>query len=429
MVWQKPREIAARILLKHAGTRQFVEDALDQELAKIRLSPADRSLVQELCYGTIRWQATLDWLIERRTPNRRPPSTALALARLGLYQIFWLDRVPDHAAVNETVEAARTLDFASQTGFLNALLRGYLRDAEATRAQLAELKQSQPDLGWSHPRWLVQRWQHRLGNDPLQSLLAWNNSPAPTYARINALKTDAGKTIEAWRTEGVEYDFGRWDWVPDATVFRLRKHPPLERLESFAKGWYYIQDPSTLLAVALLAPKPGERILDLCAAPGGKTTLIAQHLDNDGRVIASEPDERRRQRLRANCERLGADVEVIGPEFADPMGPYDAVLVDAPCTNTGVLRRRIEARWRLTPEDVDRCTQVQTDLLRSAATLVRPGGRLVYSTCSLEPEENKERVEAFLAAHPKFRPGPSRQLEPWRDQADGAFAACLIAGA
>ncbi len=391
------------------------------------MSSVDRGLIQELCYGTIRWQAALDWLVERRTPDRRPPPAALSLARLGLYQLFWLDRVPDHAAVNETVEAARTLDLDAQTGFLNALLRGYARESDATRLLLADLKISDPAVGWSHPRWLVERWRHRLGDAALQSLLAWNNTPAQVFARINTLRTDAGRTIEAWRTEGVEYDFGRWDWVPDTLVFRLRRHPPLDKLKSFEDGWYYIQDPSTILSVAMLAPKPGERILDLCAAPGGKATLIAQFLDNDGRVIAAEPDPRRQERLRQNCERLGADVEVIGPEYADPMGPYDAILVDAPCSNSGVFRRRIEARWRLTLQELGRFEKTQSELLDTAAPLLRPGGRLVYSTCSMEPEENRDRIDAFLAAHPGFRLDTARQLDPSRDNADGAYAACLIA--
>lgn len=412
--------------MRHAGARQFIEDVLDQELARTRISPADRGLIQELCYGTVRWQSTLDWLVERRTPNRRPPPGALLLARLGLYQLFWLDRVPDHAAVNETVEAARALDLSAQTGFINALLRGYAREADATRQLLTDLKTQDPALGWSHPRWLVERWKYRLGDAALQTLLAWNNTPAHVFARINTLRTDAERTIQNWRGEGVEYDFGSWDWVPETLFFRLRKHPPLDRLKSFADGGYYIQDPSTVLPVTLMAPRPAERILDLCAAPGGKTTLIAQFLDNDGRVIAAEPDAKRQERLRKNCDRLGADVEVIGPEYAEPMGPYDAVLVDAPCSNSGVLRRRLEARWRLTPQELDRSQKIQTELLETAARLLRPKGRIVYSTCSIEPEENRERVDAFLAAHPGFSLGASRQLDPVRDGVDGAYAACLI---
>lgn len=427
MVWEKPREIAARILLRHAGARLFVEDAVDQELGRSRLPQSDRALIQELCYGTIRWQATLDWLVERRTPQRRPPPGALTLARLGLYQLFWLDRVPDHAAVNETVESARRLELASQTGFLNALLRGYAREADATRALIDELKQTNPAIGWSHPKWLVERWQHRFGKEELESLLAWNNTPASTYARINTLLTDASKVIQAWREEGVDYDFGRWDWVPDSLVFQLRRHPSLDRLASFAKGGYYIQDPSTILAAITLAPRPGERILDLCAAPGGKATLLAQLIDNDGRIIASEPEPRRRDRLRQNADRLGADIEVIGPEQAEIMGPYDAILVDAPCSNTGVFRRRIEARWRLSPEELGRSRRTQEELLHQAAKCVRPGGRIVYSTCSLEPEENREVVDTFLASHPGFRLASSRQLTPPRDRVDGAYTALLLA--
>ena len=427
MVLQKPREIAARILLRQSTERVFIEEAVDRELSHVRLSAADRGLVQELCYGTVRWQTTLDWLIERRTPRHRPPSGALLLARLGLYQIFWLDRVPDHAAVNETVEAARTLNLAGQTGFLNALFRGYIREADVTRQLLQDLRTQQPALGWSHPQWLVDRWAQRLSPAELQTFLAWNNTPSQTFARINVLKTDAGKVIEAWRGENVEYDFTRFDWIPENLVFRLRRHPALERLPSFERGWYYIQDPSTVLAVALLNPKPGERLLDLCAAPGGKVTLAAQWVDNDGVIVATEPDSRRRQRLQQNCHRLGADVQVVTATDPEAQGPFDAVLVDAPCSNTGVLRRRLEARWRLQPDELARCQQAQKDILADAARRVRPGGRIVYSTCSVEPEENSGVVTAFLAANPGYRLERSRQLDPARDGVDGAFVACLVA--
>ena len=405
----------------------FIEEAVDRELGHVRLPAADRGLVQELCYGTVRWQVTLDWLIERRTPRHRPPHPVQLLARLGLYQLFWLDRVPDHAAVNETVEAARTFDFAGQAGFLNALLRGYTREADATRQLLQDLRTSDPALGWSHPRWLVDRWAARLSPAELQTFLAWNNTPAVNYARVNAIKADTGRLIETWRNEGVDYDFTRWEWVPENLVFRLRRHPPLERLESFGRGWYYIQDPSTVLSVALLEPRPGERLLDLCAAPGGKTTLIAQWLDNDGVIVATEPDARRRRRLQENCDRLGADVKVGVATDPEAAGPFDAVLVDAPCSNTGVLRRRLEARWRLQPAELVRSQLQQIELLADAARRLRPGGRLVYSTCSVEPEENADVVKAFLAAHPGYRLTRSRQLDPARDGVDGAYVACLAA--
>jgi 16S rRNA (cytosine967-C5)-methyltransferase len=411
-------------LLRHAREHVFLEELLDRELSGVRLAPEDRSLVQELCYGVTRWRMTLDWLVERQTTQRHPAPAALVLLRLGLYQLFWLDRVPAHAAINETVEAARALDLGAPTGLINAVLRNYAREADATRALLQRLRTQDPPLGWSHPRWLVQRWQPRLSPSELQKLLEWNNTPAPVYARVNTLKADATQLIEGWRAEGVDYDFRSWNWVESNLVFLLRRHPPLERMKTFQKGWFYVQDPSTLLSVRLLDPKPGERILDLCAAPGGKATFIAQIQDNDGRVVAVEPNPKRRARLRDNCERLGADIQVVAPEDPSLQEPFDAVLVDAPCTNTGVLRRRLEARWRLAPGDLDRCNELQRNLLTRALHHVRPGGRVVYSTCSLEPEENEELVRSFLAGRDETV-AASRFLHPARDAVDGAFATVI----
>lgn len=422
MVLQKPREIAVRILTRHAGSHAFIEDLVDRELAANRLNPPDRALVQEICYGCIRWRATLDWLIERRT-RETPPPALRAVLYVGLYQLFWLDRIPDHAAVHATVEVAHALDLSAQTGFVNALLRNYLRDADSTRAEWDRLKTSDPAIGWSHPAWLVQRWSAHRSPEQVQAFLAWNNSPASVFARVNTLKTDAAQIIETWRTEGVDYAFARFDWVPENLIFQLRRHPPLTKLKSFNDGWFYIQDPSTLMAVALLDPQPGEEILDFCAAPGGKATYLAQRIDNDGIVTASEPDIRRRQRLQENCNRLAADVTVVAPDDPRAKGPFDAVLLDAPCSNTGVLRRRIDARWRLSPAELERCRAQQLDLFAQAIRQLRPGGRIVYSTCSVEPEENELCVQAALANHPGTTLEASRQLHPIDDMVDGAFAA------
>lgn len=398
---------------------------MDRQLRAAHLTPTDRSLVQELCYGTTRWRATLDWLIDRQTHEARTDPGARVLLRLGLYQLFWLDRVPDHAAVNETVEVTHALQLSSQRGFINAVLRNYARAADATRQLLKDLRTQQPALGWSHPEWLIERWRERLDPDALQRLLAWNNSPAPVYARVNTIKTDAARLLTRWREEGVDYDFGRWDWIDENQVFLLRRHPPLAHLTSFREGCFYIQDPSTLLAPRILAPQPGERILDLCAAPGGKAAMIAQTLDNDGEIIAVEPDEHRRARLQENCERLGADVVVAAPSARDTKGPFDAVLVDAPCSNTGVLRRRLDVRWRLNPDELARCVKLQRTLLESVLDRLRPGGRVVYSTCSLEPEENMEVVDHILGRHPELQLDQSRLLHPVRDGVDGAFVSLL----
>ena len=425
---QKPREIALRILRRHLEGGAYLEDRLHAELAAVRLDPRDRALVHELVGGIVRWQATLDWLIEARTDGRRQPGLVQVLLRLGLYQLFWLDRVPDHAAVNETVTLARESGAVGQAGFLNAVLRGYVRDRAATRARLETLRRDDPALGWSHPAWLVGRWQSRLGAEALGRLLAWNNTSPPTFARPNSLKLDPARLLERWRDENVEYDFGRWDWIPENHLFRLRTHPPIEKLGTFREGGFYVQDPSTMLAVALLAPQPGERILDTCAAPGGKTTLIAQRMENQGTVVAEELDPARLAALQENCTRLGAACVQCrrAEEGGTPAdGGYDAVLADVPCSNTGVLRRRIDLRWRLRPEDLVRLPELQGRLLDAAIARCRPGGRVVYSTCSLEPEENQAVVRGALERHPGLELVQERELTPCANEVDGAYAALL----
>jgi 16S rRNA (cytosine967-C5)-methyltransferase len=428
---QIPREIAARILCRRERARAFTEDILAAELHSAHLPTRDRALIHELVNGTVRWQGTLDWLIDRRSHGRRPEGPLRIFLRLGLYQLFWLDRIPAHAAVNETVGLVRAWGLGSQAAYANALLRGYDRDRDATRRQLDTLKTSTPSLGWSHPAWLVQRWQTLIGADAIRALLEWDNSPPATFARVNTLKTDPGALLERWRDENVEYDFGRWDWIPENLVFELKSHPPLPTLGSFQDGWFYAQDPSTLLAVAWLAPEPGHDVLDVCAAPGGKTTFIAQRVENEGRVLAQDTSPTRLDLLRANCARLGATCVRLELQPASPppapagAARFDRILVDAPCSNTGVLRRRVDLRWRLRPEEIRRLATVQQDLLDRALARLAPAGRLVYSTCSLEPEENRQVVDAVLARNPSVRLVRDRSLHPTRDRVDGAYVAVL----
>jgi 16S rRNA (cytosine967-C5)-methyltransferase len=425
---ENPRQIAVRVLGQRRSDGLFVEDLLETALANARLSPADRGLCQELVYGIVRWQAALDWLIALKTGGRDQRPALQNLLRLGLYQIFWLDRIPDHAAVHETVELAKHSGLDSQAGFINAVLRGYLREANETKDLLADLKIADPATGHSHPQWLVEKWQKRFGDERTRQLLEWNNTPPKTFARVNTLKISAGKLVERWRAENVEYNFVRLDWLGENLMFELKAHPPLSSLASFSAGWFYIQDPSTLLAVRELAPQPGETILDLCAAPGGKTTFIAQAMHNKGIMVACDISEERLKLIRENCARLGVTcVEpVLNSQFAIRNSQFDRVLVDAPCSNTGVMRRRVDLRWRISSQEILRLQQTQLDLLKPAATKLKSGGVLVYSTCSLEPEENSEVVKEFLREHPEFKLESERKLLPFIDDVDGAYVAKLI---
>jgi len=474
---ESPREIAARVLRRRCNSPDYVETLLEQELARAGLSRLDRSLCQELVYGIVRHEMTLDWLIARKTSARPQERGAQLLLRMGLYQIFWLQRIPAHAAVHETVELAKRTGCGAKTGFLNAVLRGCLREREAIARQLEALKTEDPPAGYSHPAWLVERWQARWGPENTAQLMEWDNAPPPTFARVNRLKTDAATLAERWKSQGIRFAARQWDWTGEDSVFELQSHPSLAEWEDFQRGFFYVQDPGTLLAVHKLNPQPGENILDLCAAPGGKTGCIAQRMENRGRILALDNQPQRLRRLRENCARLGVTcVEIAGdaapalrtdppsnegrttkhvapsslsplagrepergvPETspapsggnaaksAPPPLPFDRILLDAPCSNSGVLRRRVDLRWRIRAEELARLRREQAILLRQAAARLKPGGLLVYSTCSLEPEENETVTRDFLAEHSEFTLESERQLLPFRDQVDGAYVAALL---
>lgn len=416
---QKPREIAARVLKRHRAGQQYIERLLEPELGA--LAPDDRGLCQELVYGVVRWQKTLDWLIARKTGGREQNPQIHNLLQLGLYQLFWLQRVPDHAAVHETVELTKKTGFQPKAGFVNAVLRGYTRERDETKAALEQLKQTDLAIGYSHPEWLVERWVKRWGKEKAMALLEWNNTPPPTFARINTLKADARKVKQVWDSESVIYRGVQRDWISDDQVFELEAHPPLTSMRTFQEGMFYVQDPSTLLAVTSLDPKCGEHILDVCSAPGGKTTYIAERMRNEGEVLAEDMRPERLKLVVDNCERLG--VTCVGTTSATK--EFDRVLVDAPCSNTGVLRRRVELRWRIKPEEIARLRDTQLQILRDSAKRLKSGGTLVYSTCSLEPEENEDVVKTFLGEHPQFASQSERQLLPFEQQVDGAYVAEL----
>jgi 16S rRNA (cytosine967-C5)-methyltransferase len=428
---QKPREIAVAALQRRERAEDYIENIFARQLEQSPLPPHDRGLAQELTYGVVRWQATLDWLIGRKTAGRTQKRTLQILLRLGLYQLFWLERIPDHAAVHETVEMAKQLGYGPQAGFVNALLRGYLREQEVTKRLLEDLRSTQPSLGFSHPEWLHTRWEQRWGVPRAAQLMAWNNTPPRTFARVNTLRTDAGKLLQRWREEeDVEYDLFPRSWIEENLVFVLKSHPPIEKLRSFQEGWFYVQDPSTLLAVQELNPAPGDRILDLCSAPGGKTTFMAQRLSDRSPILAQDISAERLELVRENCARLG--VTNVQTELVPAEPPparqnfFDRILLDAPCSNTGVMQRRVDLRWRLKPEEIERLRKVQLRLLTSAALQLRLGGTLVYSTCSLEPEENRGVVDQFLTERTDFRLEAERELLPFQDGTDGAFVARLM---
>lgn len=427
MLGKKPRQIALQSLLRSQQTHRAVEPILSREFRSAALSPADTGLCRELVSGGVRWRRLLDWLIERATEGREQRPVIREILRLGLYQIFFLSRIPEHAIVDESVRLAKAENCLGQAGFINAMMRRFLREREQITRDIADLQKARPALGQSHPDWLYERWEERWGREKTIRLMEWNNQPAPTCARVNRLLTDPGSLAKRWEDEGVEVSPIDCDWAATGDLFHLRKHPPLESLGSFSDGLFYVQDPSTLLSVSLLDPQPGQAVLDLCAAPGGKTCHIAERMKNEGQLNALDIRESRLKLLRENCDRMRVTCATLGQADETTAGEakFDRVLVDVPCTNTGVIRRRLDLRWRLSPSQTKRLADEQLQLLVRAAAHAKPDGQLVYSTCSIEPEENEQLVARFLESNPGWQLAAERSLHPVENHTDGAYAARL----
>ena len=402
-----PRQLCIRALLEWEKGKAFSDEILHTLLEMERLASLDRAFLMETFFGVLRNLTVLDFLIGQLRDGDIDDETREVL-RLGLYQIFHM-RTADHAAVNETVNLG-----GRARGLVNAILRRALREKPQLEARLAN---AEPAVRLSHPDFVLARWTEAFGVERTEQLCAWNNSPAEVHVRANGLKTSVAELLRA---------------VPDASA--SPHHPRAIKVGSLPAPWLagglcYVQDPSTLMACDLLAPQPRETVLDTCAAPGGKTTYLAELMGNSGRIFACDLYDSRVARLRENLSRLGVtntqtfvhDCMQAGP----PLEPasFDRILVDAPCSNTGVLRRRVDVRWRLTDEDFIRMPAQQLALVKRAASLLKPGGTLVYSTCSLEAEENEGVVEKALAAAPELRFLESRRTLPFVDGLDGAFAA------
>jgi len=419
------RQIALQTLLRSQETQHAVEHILARRLRAAALSSADTGLCRELVSGCVRWRRLLDWLIERATEGREQKPAVREILRLGLYQVFFLNRIPEHAIVNESVRLAKAERCLGQAGFINAMMRRFLREREQITRDIAGLQEDRPALGQSHPDWLFEQWEPRWGREKTVRLMEWNNQPAPTCARVNPLLTDPERLAKRWEEEGVEATPIDCDWIKPDNLFRLRQHPPLESLGSFRDGLFYVQDPGTLLAVTLLDPQPGQAVLDLCAAPGGKACHIAGRMNNEGQLDALDISEPRLELLRENCDRMRVTCATLGQADALATGKYDRVLVDVPCSNTGVMRRRLDLRWRLSPDETRLLTDEQLKLLGQAAARTKPDGQLIYSTCSLESEENEQLIARFLEANPEWQLEIDRTLHPVEVHTDGAYGARL----
>ena len=411
------RQIALTALRLWRKEKHFADFIISGLLTKTQLNASDRGFALELFYGVLRNLTLLDFWIGcvRASGIDRDLRDIL---RFGLYQLLCL-RTPEHAAVHETVERAAK----KQRNVVNAILRIATRQ----RSELLARAATQPlFVRTSHPQFLVERWQQHFGDEHAEELCKWNNLPAPVYARINLLKIDRTKFLHTYPESRP---------LRDRSMFVQFNSLPSSALE---RGHCYIQDPSTAVACELLDPKPAERILDATAAPGGKTGYIAQLMENLGIIVVCDRDPQRTDTLKENMARLGVGIAQIlqhdwtgkrvPPEITS-VAPFDRILIDAPCSNTGVMRRRVDVKWRLRATDFLRMHQRQIEIIRALVRLLKPNGLLVYSTCSLEPEENEEVVRRILESSPDLRLAEEERSLPFQDRFDGAFAAKLIRSA
>lgn len=404
------RRLALKTLQAVEERGAFINRALDERLRASHLGASDRALATELVYGVTRWRARLDYVLDhfgRRPVGELPVWIRYAL-RLGLYQLLYLDRVPARAAVSESVALAREFGHRGTAGLVNAVLRQAAeRGASVALPPADENPIRRLAIEHSHPEWLIRRWFGRLGPERTVALAAADNEPAPLTLRANVLRVTREDLIRRLAEEGVAARPGRL--FPEAVI--CRGTSPIGRLAAHRAGLFTVQDQGAMSVAKAVAPKPGARVIDACAGLGGKTTHLAEIMGNRGRVVALDLFEHKLSLAKAAARRLGLTVietrrlDACELAASDLAGWADAVLVDAPCSGLGVLRRRPDLRWRVTPTDLAALAGRQREILAGAATGVRPGGVLVYATCSLEPEENEEVIEGFLASNLEFEAG------------------------
>lgn len=429
------REAALLTLLQVWEEGAYTAIALNRVLRQARLEEQDRRFATELVNGAVKAKGTLDFVLRQMVdrPLQKLEPAVRYILHLGLYQIFYLDRIPDSAACNESVNLAKKFSHKGTDKFVNGVLRGSLRQKES----LWEKIRQDVALRLCHPRWLVERWQKQFGNDETEALCCWDNEPANLCLRINPLMTTRDAFLQDLREMGCEAEVSLW--CPDGIV--MTRSPGLASLLQVFPHSFYVQDESSMLPAIVLGPKAGEHILDMCAAPGGKTTHMAALMENQGQVTACDIYPHKLKLIEENAKRLKLDIiktelqdgTVFREEWTER---FDRVLVDAPCSGLGVLRRRAEARWTKTEKGLREFPAMQQAILDNASRYVKPGGVLVYSTCTMEDNENGKLIADFLQrrhewkqsafSHPRTKETVKElQLYPQRDGVDGFYLTLL----
>jgi 16S rRNA (cytosine967-C5)-methyltransferase len=395
------RSFATDILAKVETRNAYADILLDHSLRTAGLTPRDGALLTELCYGTLRWRGRIDSLLTGliSQPLERAHPFTRNLLRVTLYQIEFLTRIPDYAAVNAAVEIAKVRRGQATGRFVNAVLRRYLREKPAIPAPGDPANGTLEEFSayWSHPSWLVRHWREYVGTRELADLLQANNQEAPVVLRANSLKTTQRDLLALLRDAGVRAEPGNWS--PQAVVL-ASKHP-VDRLPGFCEGLFQVQGEASQLVGYLLGPRAGERILDVCAAPGGKTTHLAELAGDQCDITAADIAPRGLRKIAENARRLALkSISTVVEDASAVRIPleqfYDRILVDAPCSGFGTLRSHPEIKWQRHEADIKRLRHLQQKILMQSVARLKPGGILVYSTCTLIADENERGVQQLL---------------------------------
>ncbi|AGA70152.1 ribosomal RNA small subunit methyltransferase RsmB [Desulfitobacterium dichloroeliminans LMG P-21439] len=398
------RALAVRILKRIEEENAYANLLLQKALHDLA-DPRDRQLTTLLVNGSLKNRLTLDYALRRhlRKPLSQLPHEVRWILRVSTFQILYLSRIPASAAINEGVELTKRRQ-GKYTSLVNSVLRRVLESGWDMEWPSKEREPSRYlSLRYSHPEWMVKRWLKRYGMEETEALCQANNEPAPTWIRTNTLKITRDELVERLTNEGVQVTWG--ERVPESLL--IEDFGSIERLPSFQEGLFTVQDESSQLIAHVLNPQRGQRVLDVCAAPGGKTTHLAQRMENEGEIQAFDLHPHKVKIIEELAQRLG--ITIIHAQAGDARelqgignSTCHKVLVDAPCSGLGVIRRRADMRWHKTEEEIKSLPELQLALLERAAQCVALGGELVYSTCTIEPEENFEVIKAFRAQHPEF---------------------------
>lgn len=424
----KVRLTATKILYEVETKGAWANVTLAQKLRQEKFDDLDRKFCTELVYGTVKAGASLDWKISKylNRPLAKVDEKILAVLRVGMYQIFFLDRILNSAAVNESVELSKKFCGIGASKFVNGVLRSAVRDLHKSDFPTGDDLQSLA-LRNFHPLWLVELFVEEFGLDATKKLLAFDNTDPPLCLRVNFLKTNRKKILDALKNFGVQAEASKL--APEGII--CKNHGALDKFQPLRAGLCQVQDESSMTVARLLNPTAGEFVIDACAAPGGKSTHLAELMQNRGRIIAADIYETKIEHIKDNAQRLGIkiiepcliDARELGKKFS---AQADKVLVDAPCSGLGVLRRKADLRWKKNLDELNNLPAMQLEILSSAAETLKRGGILVYSTCTVTRRENQDVIEKFLASHENFQLVEMKTLLPHVTNTDGFFSAKLI---